>query len=145
MAPLLGVDGSRHREVQGCQWAMLNRAWFCLSCRPLLLASQLSCMWPFFLASQALRFLELRSQSQQASPTLVIHAQTWGGGLTPRAVTQPGVGWLWRGPAAKGTHMRAEKQAGQGRGEQRLGRGRGTGLCLLRKAEAPKRFHLLTD
>lgn len=119
MAPLLGVDGSRHREVQGCQWAMLNRAWFCLSCRPLLLASQLSCMWPFFLASQALRFLELRSQSRQASPTLVIHAQTWGGGLTPSAVAQPGGGLAMEGAGSQGDPHEGREAgwAGQGRAE----------------------------
>lgn len=74
-------------------------------------------------AGQAPRFLELGSQSRQASPTLVIHEQEWGSGLVPRAVIQSGVGWFHRGLAAKGTHMRAEKQAGQGRREQRIRKG----------------------
>lgn len=56
--------------------------------------------------------------------------------MVPRAVIQSGVGWFYRGLAAKGTHMRAEKQAGQGRREQRIRKGWNTGLCLW-KAEAP--------
>lgn len=43
--------------------------------------------------------------------------------MVPRAVVQSGVGWFYRGLAAKGTHMRAEKQAGQGRREQRIRKG----------------------
>lgn len=90
-------------------------------------------------AGQAPRFLELGSQSRQASPTLVIHEQKWGSDLVPRAVIQSGVGWFYRGLAAKGTHMRAEKQAGQGRREWRIRKGWNTGLCLV-EGRGSKRF-----
>lgn len=69
----------------------------------------------------------------------MIHEQKWGSDLVPRAVIQSGVGWFYRGLAAKGTHMRAEKQAGQGRREQRIRKGWNTGLCLV-EGRGSKRF-----
>lgn len=60
--PIAGSDSSCQREGQGCHWAMLDWTWFCRSYRPALLASQLSCVWQFFLADQALRFQQARLQ-----------------------------------------------------------------------------------
>lgn len=65
----------------------------------------------------------------------------------PGAVIQPKSGLVLQGSGSQGDPHEGREAgwAGQGRGEQRFGRGWDTGLYLPWKTDTPNMFHLLTD